>query len=318
MKSILIITHRHGFESDPIIDIFRKKSVPFFRFNQDDANAISLITHKIDSENQVTNLECDNNCISSDEISVGWFQQQPPFTGQPSNESQILQRQNLQASIIFLSDNFNWKWFNKMDNVYKSGNKILQLNVAKNIGFEIMPTLISNNPSHIRNFYNTHKNIIAKSLSVSWIIDKEQTFAAFTQKVEDSWLTHDEELSYTPVIYQKYCKRKCDYRVVVVGENCYAVSCKPNAQQMIDIRHSDKTGDNFTPCTFDDSLTKKLKSFMNSLGIDYCSADFMEDEKGNIFFLEANLCGAWWWVDQHYNGEIAQAIANELINRLNT
>jgi hypothetical protein len=55
---------------------------------------------------------------------------------------------------------------------------------------------------------------------------------------------------------------------------------------------------------------------MQKLQIDYCAAaDFMEDKNGNLFFLEVNTCGAWWWLDKLYNGAICKSIADALIAR---
>jgi D-alanine-D-alanine ligase-like ATP-grasp enzyme len=54
---------------------------------------------------------------------------------------------------------------------------------------------------------------------------------------------------------------------------------------------------------------------MSKFDLDYCAADFMEDKKGNIYFLELNTCGAWWWLDTFYNGAICKKIVNTLINR---
>lgn len=53
---------------------------------------------------------------------------------------------------------------------------------------------------------------------------------------------------------------------------------------------------------------------MKTLEIGYCAADFMEDMHGNLYFLELNTCGSWWWVDRFYEGGICQALADYLEN----
>jgi len=52
---------------------------------------------------------------------------------------------------------------------------------------------------------------------------------------------------------------------------------------------------------------------MQALQLDYCAADFMEDKNGNLFFLEVNTCGAWWWLDQLYDSAICNSLADALI-----
>ena len=43
----------------------------------------------------------------------------------------------------------------------------------------------------------------------------------------------------------------------------------------------------------------------------------MEDELGKMYFLEMNICGAWWWVDRLYDGAICKAITDFIEKRLN-
>lgn len=85
---------------------------------------------------------------------------------------------------------------------------------------------------------------------------------------------------------------------------------------MEDIRRAGHTGEGYVLCELDSILTRKLEALMQRLDIDYCSADFMEDAEGNIYFLEANICGAWWWVDRYYDGEICRHIADQIIQKM--
>ena len=103
---------------------------------------------------------------------------------------------------------------------------------------------------------------------------------------------------------------------MVVGERIFAAACDPGADQQEDISRSDATGETYYPYTFDPSITEKLLRFMKELKIDYCSADFMEDHDGNVYFLEANICGAWWWVDRYYDGQICRSIVDYLVSKL--
>ena len=234
----------------------------------------------------------------------------PPFINQPSNNLQCLQNGNIWSANFASMDLLDLPWLNKPSNVIRASNKIAQLTIAKRIGLDIPSTLISNTPNHIR-FFAKNNVIIAKNLSTPWIVDsKQRTKAAYTKIVNQKWLSDDSGLSFSPVIYQTFCKRAKDYRVVVVGDKYFTVSCVPKDCQVEDIRRGSLTGEDFIACDFDQHSLLLLRRLMNEFDVDYCAADFMEDENGKLYFLEMNICGAWWWVDKLYGGLICKTIAD--------
>ena len=316
MKAVLIVTHRKGFEADPVIDALRSKKVPVFRFNCDTGDSVSTASYFLNSDKNDVFLKCDNVEIDAKKIGFGWCQQLPPFLNQPAGETQCLQNGNIWLANFASLELLNFAWLNKPNNVVRASNKIAQLMIANKFGLNIPSTLVSNNPNRIRNFAKNDV-IIAKNLATPWIIDFEQkTIAAYTKIVNPKWLDNDEGLSFSPVIYQHFCKRKKDYRIVVVGDKYFPVSCIPKEYQAEDIRKGNSTGEGFVACDFDKDHLEALKFLMKEFGIDYCAADFMEDENGKLYFLEMNICGAWWWVDNLYNGLICKSIADFLEKRL--
>ncbi len=94
MKStILIVTHRRGFEADPVIDELRRRKAEVVRFNTDAGDDASLAT--FNSKTKGTEFLCDGRHVTGTEIAVGWCQQLPPYLGQASNEYECLQRESL-------------------------------------------------------------------------------------------------------------------------------------------------------------------------------------------------------------------------------
>lgn len=316
MKTVLIVTHRKGFEADPVIDVLRNRNVPVFRFNCDDGEDVSMISYVLNSDKNDVFLKCDNVEINWEKIGFGWCQQLPPFFNQPSDATQCLQRGNIWLANFASMNLLDLTWLNKPNNVIRASNKIAQLMIANKFGLNIPSTLVSNNPNRIRNFAKNDV-IIAKNLATPWIIDSEQkTIAAYTKIVNPKWLDNDESLFFSPVIYQHFCKRKKDYRIVVVGDKYFAVNCIPKEYQAEDIRKGNSTGEGFVACDFDKDHLEALKFLMKEFGVDYCAADFMEDEFGKLFFLEMNICGSWWWVDKLYDGLICESIADFIEKRL--
>lgn len=311
MRSIFVVTHRRGFEADPVIDILRHDGIPVFRFNCDAGNEMSLVSFAANNKCIEMSFVCDGREINSAEIGVGWCQQLPPYLSQAASVDENLQRRNLWAAQLASLDSLEVPWLNHPRNVLYASSKPLQLVHARSVGLNIPNTLISNIPQHIRSFVENQPTI-AKNLATPWVVSPTETRAAYTRIVEPDWLQNNGELEFCPVIYQEYRARKKDYRIVVVGDKTFAACCEPCEGQREDIRRNTTTGESFQACKFDAQATDLLKTLMKRLSIEYCSADFMEDNEGNLYFLEVNTCGAWWWVDLLYDGAICNAIADYL------
>jgi len=313
MKTVLIVTHRRGFEADPVIDMLRKRNVPVFRFNGDNASMISFV---INADKDDVFLTCDGIEIDKNQIGVAWCQQLPPFFNQPSDMSQCLQNGNIRIASFASLELTDLQWINSPSNVLSASNKIAQLILARKVGLNIPSTLVSNKPNHIR-FFADRNTIIAKNLATPWVTTPEQkTNEAFTKIVKSEWLTSDAELCFSPIIYQSFHKRVKDYRVVVVGDKHFVVNCTPKEGQLEDIRRGSSVGEDFVVSDFDQSSLDALRLMMKNFGVDYCAADFMKDESGKLYFLEMNICGAWWWVDRLYDGAICEAIVGLIEKRL--
>lgn len=311
MKSVFVVTHRRGFEADPVIDILRRDGTPVFRFNCDAGDEASLVSFAVSKKCIETSFVCDEREINSAEIGVGWCQQLSPYLSQAASVNENLQRKNLWVAQLASFDSLGIPWLNNPRNVLRASSKPLQLVYARSVGLNVPNTLISNISQHIRSFVENQPTI-AKNLATPWVVSPTETRAAYTRIVEPNWLQNNSELEFCPVIYQEYKARRKDYRIVVVGDKIFAACCEPSEGQREDIRRNTTTGESFLPCEFNAQTANLLKTLMRQLSIEYCSADFMEDNEGNLYFLEVNTCGAWWWVDRLYNGTICNAIVDYL------
>ncbi|MBT9171432.1 MAG: hypothetical protein DDT18_01808 [Actinobacteria bacterium] len=313
-KTILVVTHRRGFESDPVIDELRRRNLKVFRFNTDSGESASLASF-VSRTNGVEFL-CDGKSIINTGIAAGWCQQLPPYFGQTASERECLQRESLWAMQFSALELLPTRWLNRPSNVLRASQKIHQIVVAQTVQLAVPDTLVTNNPYAIREFASG-RQVVAKNIATPWIVSHEITRAAYTRLIDPSWLQDDAALSFAPVIYQEYHERKRDIRVVIVDDKVFAASCIPGPHQREDVRKESGTGESFKACDFDLDTLSKLRQLMRALSLDYCAADFMEDGEGNLFFLEVNTCGAWWWLDRLYDGAICQSIADALMYRAN-
>lgn len=316
---ILVVSHRKGFEADPVIDGLCNHGVSVFRFNADpevNGTGISLLMSE-DYEIQGF-LACDGREVSSQEIKVAWFQQPPAYYNSPATSSENLQRVNFSAALFAFLDILDCEWINYPKRALEFSNKAIQLWAVKKAGFNIPPTLISNSPHQIRNFYKQHNQVVAKNLSTPWLQNNDIAYAAYTCNVEKEWINNDSEISFAPVIYQKFYQRRRDYRVIVIGDKIFAAACNSqNPEQRYDVRLYENMDNEYAPCSLDSEIEQKLLTTLKTLHLDYCSADLIETDDGEILFVDLNTTGSWWWVDKLYKGTICQAFVNLLLKKLN-
>ncbi|MFZ2832036.1 MAG: hypothetical protein WAZ40_02695 [Minisyncoccia bacterium] len=310
--TILIVTHQRGFEADPVIDRLKTLGHAFFRLNQDEGEIISQYSFLHTCNQEKIILTNDGRTIEVGKIASAWFQQPPPFTGQPGNLEETLQRNNLGSFLEAVLDLSSARWLNKPSNLLRASNKILQLHFAPKVGLTIPDTIISNSPTAIRNFLSKGPAIV-KNLNSPWVSEGNDTIISYTELVNDSWTQDEESMLFCPLIYQKFIRRKHDYRVVMLGDNVFVCRCDSEKGDIFDVRKKNDTGSNFYESKISSEQTLKLKMLMNIFGVNYCSADFIEDYSGKIYFLEMNLCGAWWWMDRILHGRILDAFVKQLV-----
>jgi glutathione synthase/RimK-type ligase-like ATP-grasp enzyme len=226
-----------------------------------------------------------------------------------------MQNENLACAYFGALKLHSFPWINGPGAVQESGNKVLQLSAARNAGLRIPETLISNRPEEIRSFCADGISVI-KNLATPWLLDGRSATAAYTVIADPEWIQEDSSMISCPAIYQRFSKRACDYRVVMIGEAVFAARCVPQAHQEIDVRRGASTQHGYRPCEFDTRQLAGLKHLLGHFGLSYCSADFMEDTDGNLYFLDLNSCGAWWWVDDLYHGQVRTVICDHIEDKL--
>ena len=113
-----------------------------------------------------------------------------------------------------------------------------------------------------------------------WVVHPgKETQAAYTRIVDPTWLLDSDALSFTPIIYQEYCERKRDIRVVAVGNKVFPASCIPGPHQREDVRKEGGAGESYRPCELEKEISNKLAALMRALKLDYCAADRSEERR---------------------------------------
>lgn len=304
---ILIITHKADYTADFVINKLNQKKIGYKRLNCED---LLLSDYSLNiNGHQVLNL-LNENCYKS-----VWFRRTklPEING--LNEyDRIYILNEIESLFKNLFSVIQSKWLSNPFYVYQAENKLLQLQLAKEIGLTIPPTLITNSKKELLQFYNNNgKNIIVKPISQTRIQDPNNRAFIFTNQMPNSIMTDLSKYDLTPCIYQKNIEKDYEIRVTVVDNKAFSavVYSQDLEETKLDWRRAKLNFGNIViPSKIEEMCIKLIKR----LNISFGAIDLIKTKSGEYFFLEVNPNGQWVWIENHTGLKISEAIIDFLSN----
>lgn len=202
---------------------------------------------------------------------------------------------------------------NNRDNAAKADNKLVQLRLAREFGFRIPRTLVSNNPEAIIQFMNSvpDAQYVFKTLTPYMPPTGEITFTSLVNEQDIS--SDAASVRAAPGIYQERIRKKYELRITVVGSTVFAAKINSGRDQhgAVDWRRT-IFADIYSPITLGNPVRDMLIRLHSRFGLVFAAYDLIVDEDDNVIFLEVNPSGQWMWLEDALGLSIADAIAAEL------
>ena len=209
-------------------------------------------------------------------------------------------------------------WLNKTEDIRRAENKIFQLLLAKEIGFEIPASIITNHPSSAFTFYSNHNHsCVIKPIKSGLVESNQEEGVIFTSKLE---LDTDNvsRIKDCPVYLQHLVEKKADIRITIVGSAIFAakIHSQENTESIIDWRKS------IIPLKYSifklpREIIDKCLELSKRLHLNFGAIDMILDTDDKLIFLEINPNGQWAWIERQLNFPIAETITNLLIEKAN-
>ena len=200
----------------------------------------------------------------------------------------------------------------------RAENKMSQLKLARDVGFDIPPTLVSNSPADFAEFYrDCNGEVISKIVhSRAWRSIAEYGPLGYTQVVSkrDSGYAHT--IRYCPTTFQAYVPKLFELRVTVVGGRVFAaeIHSQQSKRSRVDWRQYDLGK---TPIRVHDlpkDIERSCLAIVEALGVIFGAIDMIVTPDGRYVFLEINtLGGAWLWIEELTRMPITAAICELLV-----
>lgn len=187
---------------------------------------------------------------------------------------------------------------NPRGSFYLASSKPAQLALASQVGLAIPETIISNDPTAIRQFIrDLGGSCLFKSMSPgSWHIGETKSLNTFATKISLADVQDDDVMSATPGIFQPYIEKREELRVTIMGRTVFQAAIKSD---LVDWR-----GSNYRPFTepetpLNESQISDLFALMEKLGIVFGCFDLIRTPSGDLVFLEVNEMGQWLFVENN-------------------
>jgi glutathione synthase/RimK-type ligase-like ATP-grasp enzyme len=124
-------------------------------------------------------------------------------------------------------------------------------------------------------------------------------------------------LEFSPMIFQEYVEKDCEFRVIIVGEQifCGKIPSQQSEDGQADWRKDANLIDEIEVYELPASVKLKLLHLMDYFRLNYGAIDLIKTPEGKYVFLEINPVGEFSWLDKALGHKISEAIANVLLNR---
>jgi hypothetical protein len=322
-KTILVLTNTEdGIHSDVVISKLLGKGLPVFRFNSDLVSGGRVVVNFVTDENgaglELVETESGQRLLSEDVGSV-WYRRPNIFRVGVGDQ---VQRAYAEAEIktfldglwLVLSSVF---WMNSLGRLEQARRKILQLHIAKRLGFLLPKTLVTNDPGRARDFFRLcGGKMVFKCIGQETLDYADKSFTIPTTLLTEVHMEKIELVKSAPALLQEFVVKTYDVRVTIVGQKSFSVKIdsQDDPLTMVDWRHPQRIGTlHYSETQIPKTVTNLCFRMMDELGLVFGAFDFAVDAKGQYYFLELNPNGQWYWLE-HFTGLlISDAIADILV-----
>lgn len=303
---ILIVTYKEDYTADFLINRLNEEGKKYLRLNTED---IEKYTYWNSSD---FNFSFEVNGVS--DFDGVWYRRLrlPEFSGDTITSSYLATEYDALFTNMFRNIRAT-RWLSHPDALQRAENKVTQLKLASDLGFNLPETLITNDRRHLRDFSENHKNegLIIKPLFSGRMESEDQLQLIYTNELSLDHVKSIEQYDLTPCIFQRKVPKQYELRVTIVDTQVFA--CRVNSQEhektKVDWRREKLP---FAPYDLPPDISAKCVTFVKSLDTSFGAIDLIKSTDGKYYFLENNPNGQWAWLEIETGAPITRAIIDFL------
>ncbi len=207
------------------------------------------------------------------------------------------------------------RWLNDPAAIALAEDKPRQLVLARQLGFEVPETLITNDPTALEAFL-AGPTTVGKPLRHARL-EGEEDAVIFTSRISQAVARDPAAIAAAPLILQREIEKATDVRVTVVGDRVFAAAIHSQAQAESEVDWRRGNGIELPHLAIDLplALADRCRALVAALGLTFGAIDLVQAPDGRFWFLEINPNGQWAWIETRTGQPITAALVDELLRR---
>ncbi len=313
LPEVLILASKFDLSCDYIVAHLRRRQAPYFRLNTEDLDQFAIVAHPDEAIIQLRTGSLEIR-LARPPLKAIYFRRgvypRAAFTPQDSAHAQLIRSHRsvfMRSFMVFDS----CRWINHPVATYKAEHKAIQLATARDVGFAVPRTVITNDASGIRAAAQGEARVAIKGLDTVLVREGNIETFGYTSLLATAF-AEQAPLSSVPLVAQQALTHKLDLRVTVVGDTVFCSSVQSTGQPIEGDWRLAKSAAAFPPFTLPQDIVTKCTALTAALGLTFGAIDLALQD-GKYYFLEVNPTGEWAWLVDRSNQPIDQAITDKLL-----
>lgn len=318
MKMVIILTNKDDVTSDFIVRELKKQTIEYYRLNTEDIPQWIDVKFSL-KENSYVLIDRKRHIeIDLGKITAVYFRRAQVATLEHI-DANVQEKRYLRGELAYLLEGIykildNQYWLNNIYKIREAENKIYQLQIARELGFIIPESLITNVPESVIDLMGGfNDDCIIKPIKSGNVDIETSSKIIFTSKIEKDFFEDKTRIASFPIYVQENIHKQYDLRCIVIGNDVFCAQIE--SQKYDDSKIDWRKGKNFLihkKHELPKDIKEKCIQITKRLSLNYSAIDLILDKNGQYIFLECNPNGQWAWLEIRLGFPISKKIV-ELI-----
>jgi hypothetical protein len=219
---LLILTSDTDLTADYLIVELINRRLPYFRLNAEELTTAGFAFSLTESGVQ-RRILVGSKTLDLDKVTSVWYRRaiQPRYIPDLPPGERIFVAGELRHLAMGLVVNPNVVWVNPIDRVSVAEHKIYQLQIARQLGFHLPRTLVSDNAAELRKFcLENEGGTICKPIFHGMFAEEASSYSVYTRRVTAESID-ESSVQNCPVLLQEEIPRSADVRATFIGSQCF-------------------------------------------------------------------------------------------------
>jgi hypothetical protein len=317
---ILIVSTPNDAPANAVEARLRSRGLSVLRFDTADFPARANLTMSYRPGVPKYTLRLGNEIHRFDRLDAVWFRK----PGQPEIHSDIkdeevrsLMQQDASEFLSAVWDSLDCRALPGIPSDMKvAQRKASQLGRAQTLGFELAPTIVSNDPKEFLDLYRSESGRLISKINGALTLRSRMgsEFMRYTNTVSTRDVLHAHSISYGPLVLQAYVPKRVEIRVTVVADKVFAAEIHSQSanRTRFDWRRYDLAATPHEPHHLPDDIARRCVELVKQSRLSYGTIDLILTPDNRYVFLELNSAGEYGWIEQLTGLPISDAIADFL------